>query len=784
MSIQLKRKRYRLLSLFLTICMLFTVMVCSVPVQKVSAASIISNLSVKDTSNAANWSVQSNLQVGDQIFGDRTYEFTNIPTDYLNSEWIRTANDSKSYTGTTLVTFTVSSSADVYVAHRDVIETKPSWMSSWTDTGDNITANDVNGTTITYSLFKKNYTSGSTVSLGSNGDTNKGMYTIIVKPSDTVNPTSTPTPTPTGMISSMTVNDGSNAGDWSVKTNIQPGNQQYGDRTFSFTTIPSSIAGSEWIRTANDSKAYTGTTLVTFNVTKNADVYVAHNDATTSKPSWLSGWTDTSENIVNDESPAKTFSLYKKYFDANSSVSLGSNGSTTEGMYTVIVKENNGSTPTPTPTSTPTPTPPPPGAARYMTPTGAGAKDGTSWANAFEGNKSSGLQTAWDATSSNGTLYVGSGSYTVTQTLSITTSNDGSSSTNVKTIKGYDTGAGLPSFKGDWKLTSQTGTRFIDVATGASNWVVQDIKVGNYAQGVYVVGGSANFKILNMDVTETSDGIYLRGGGTTGGTHDFVIENCDFLKFTKRGIRMRDGCANGTIRNCVADGGGSAFWASGNFPMGFQVTDSGQSSSVQDHDITFYDCIGKNAYHEDGTSYWNGDGFCVERASYNIKFYRCRAFDNTDGGWDCKSNDVELYDCVAFRNKRNFRFWSASPGAYLKNCIAGYAQKRGGSGDALSLWASSGGIVKADYCTFYNSEGKEVASDGGPITLNNCIVAEDRDTGSLLGSNVTTNNCDLYIKGVQGTDPRFVNPVSSWNGVGTNFNSQTYGTGKGYYQAP
>lgn len=223
-----------------------------------------------------------------------------------------------------------------------------------------------------YRLRVKSFTAPSAVS-GADGWSYDatGKYVIIDKQGTsfqiTVNglsgysallPTPTPTPTtnPGALISNLVVNDTANATDWSIQINIQPGNQQYGDRTFVLASVPSSVAGSDWVRTANDSKAYTGNPLVTFKVTRDAYVYVAHRDDITGKPSWMTGWTDTGEDITNNESPVKVFSLFRKSFSVNSMVSLGNNGSTSLGMYMVIVKAT-GVTPTSTPTVTPTPTP-------------------------------------------------------------------------------------------------------------------------------------------------------------------------------------------------------------------------------------------------------------------------------------------------------------------------------------------------------------------------------------------------------------------------------------------
>lgn len=162
-------------------------------------------------------------------------------------------------------------------------------------------------------------------------------------PTATSTPTYTPTPGPTStpggavVISNLVVNDTANAANWSIQSNIQSGNTQFGDRAYAFTSVPASVAGSNWIRTANSSKAYTGDPLVTFTISRNADVYVAHDDRISPKPSWMSGWTDTGDNIVNNEATPRTFSLFKKSYAAGT-VSLGNCGNTSYNMYTIIVK--------------------------------------------------------------------------------------------------------------------------------------------------------------------------------------------------------------------------------------------------------------------------------------------------------------------------------------------------------------------------------------------------------------------------------------------------------------
>jgi hypothetical protein len=100
--------------------------------------------------------------------------------------------------------------------------------------------------------------------------------------------------------------------------------------------VPAALAGSAWIRSANLSRGYTGATLASFTISQAADVYVGI-DNRTSAPSWMSGWTSSGLQIVNSESPGRTFVLYRKNFPAGT-VSLGPLNNTGVSMYSVIVK--------------------------------------------------------------------------------------------------------------------------------------------------------------------------------------------------------------------------------------------------------------------------------------------------------------------------------------------------------------------------------------------------------------------------------------------------------------
>lgn len=75
---------------------------------------MIKSLVVKDTANAADWSIQYNLQTGDVIYGDRANTFTNVSNYLKGAEWIRIACDSKNLQSD-VAEFTAGSAVTVYV---------------------------------------------------------------------------------------------------------------------------------------------------------------------------------------------------------------------------------------------------------------------------------------------------------------------------------------------------------------------------------------------------------------------------------------------------------------------------------------------------------------------------------------------------------------------------------------------------------------------------------------------------------------------------------------------
>ncbi|MFJ5992717.1 glycosyl hydrolase family 28 protein [Lentzea sp. NPDC092896] len=136
----------------------------------------LSGLSVADTGNAGDWSVQTGLRTGVAQYGDRDFTFSAVPDEVTGAKWIRTANDSKSATQNPLARFTINRDALVYVAVDTRLGKRP-WMDSlWLDSGLQLV--NTEGSPRTFRLYAKGFRAGE-VQLGPNGGASN--YTVLAK---------------------------------------------------------------------------------------------------------------------------------------------------------------------------------------------------------------------------------------------------------------------------------------------------------------------------------------------------------------------------------------------------------------------------------------------------------------------------------------------------------------------------------------------------------------------------------------------------------------------------
>ncbi|MES2463476.1 MAG: hypothetical protein V4671_23125 [Armatimonadota bacterium] len=424
----------------------------------------------------------------------------------------------------------------------------------------------------------------------------------------------------------------------------------------------------------------------------------------------------------------------------------------------------------------------------FVLPQGAGTKSGASWENALDAS-AGGLQKGWDAIAPGETCFVGGGEYKGV-TLSV---GGGGTEARYKKLVGVNRGGERPRLVGTWtKEMPAKGPDCITLKQGASFWSLENLDIRSYRNAVITSGGRhTGIRLLNIDVTGARAGMELAGGGLAAqpeiGTHDVVIQDCDFVNFTKRGIRFQGGNYKVRVVNCLADAGGKV-WATEPFQMGFsvqgsQTSDKKATEASADHDITFVNCTANNSYNDAGAGYWNADGFVAESTPYNLRYENCKALDNTDGGWDDKSRNPVLINCVALRNKRNFRFWTTKGTATLTNCIGAFAVKRGGNSTGAGLWSK--GNVRAENCTFHdNTINVDLDEPTARVELVRCIISSSkakRGTPSTVeaGGQLTLTDTAVWEEGKNGDDPQFAS--TAWDGTGNGMDSRRYGKAKGYH---
>lgn len=127
------------------------------------------------------------------------------------------------------------------------------------------------------------------------------------------------------------------------ESGIDPGNQTYLDRAFSYTSVPPEYVSMQYLRTANDDKASSASAFISFMTNKPISVYVGYAQ-TSNLPAWLSSWSSTGDSLINTD---RELHLYRKDFPAGN-VILGGNAGASS-MYVVLVDTFDGSSPAPPP---------------------------------------------------------------------------------------------------------------------------------------------------------------------------------------------------------------------------------------------------------------------------------------------------------------------------------------------------------------------------------------------------------------------------------------------------
>lgn len=394
----------------------------------------------------------------------------------------------------------------------------------------------------------------------------------------------------------------------------------------------------------------------------------------------------------------------------------------------------------------------------YLTPAGAGTKDGSTWENALDAAALA--KTVNETLKAGDTLNLGGGEYRDV-TLKIET---GGQDGQPKKLLGVERDGKWPTFVCSWTIEKpDKGEIAIDLGAGVSHLQISHLRLKGYRYGVRAQKdgdkGRKNLLFDDVDLEQFEYGFYLSH------CDDLVVRGCDLKRYAKHGFRLQEGCDRVQYISCVADcSEGDAAWETKTelLPFGFLVGDAGDPNTS----ISFFDCRATNNMKTNQKQkYVNGDGFVVEGNARDVSFQRCVSIRNNDGGFDLKP-PVKLVDCVAFRNKRSFRIWSQGQ---LENCVAGYDVD-------CSLWAKEKAQVVATRCTFVDDKQACVrAESASTVTLTRCLIAmsgEMKDRRPVVGQ-AKLEETEVYTPGNGKTDPAFA-AKEEWDGRGTGMDSVAY----------
>ena len=105
---------------------------------------------------------------------------------------------------------------------------------------------------------------------------------------------------------------------------VAAGINYYTDRDYQIKSAPSYLLDASLIKTANNDKISKLNSFLSFKVSKAATVYVAYDPRGARIPSWLQGFTKTSDKLGVDDPKIANLTVYKKDYSAGT-VTLGAN---------------------------------------------------------------------------------------------------------------------------------------------------------------------------------------------------------------------------------------------------------------------------------------------------------------------------------------------------------------------------------------------------------------------------------------------------------------------------
>lgn len=312
-----------------------------------------------------------------------------------------------------------------------------------------------------------------------------------------------------------------------------------------------------------------------------------------------------------------------------------------------------------------------PGTA-YITPTGAGRRDGSSWNNA---GALLNLPVLIGRVVPGGRILLRAdmGPYRTPRSIDL---RRGGTPGQPITIMGVDA-AGNPmkaTLMGTrtepYSPTGAPGSELFRLLRGANHLRFMHLSFRNQGNGCWRIGADIrDLTIEHVDAFNVRRFIENTSAGNekSASVDGLVIRNVNVSGFSKGAIRLRYDTRNVLLEDVSGD---SERQDGDNFSEGVAL-----EGTV--HNILLRRVTMRNS-HDTLHEYWNGDGFTTEERTYKVRFEDTVASGNTDAGYDIKSNDSVLERAFAEDNKHNFKLWGR--GIVVSDCTGRAPNLRGGTG--------------------------------------------------------------------------------------------------------
>ena len=138
------------------------------------------NLQSAGVAPAAQWSAQTWLDTGSQVYADAPAQFSALPSALFGAEWLQLSAPATGPATPPKTTFQVSAAADVYVALAASQPQRPDWLKPYEDTKTTLETDEAGGRS--YRVFRQRWPAGATVALG------PGRYLVAANRASTIEP--------------------------------------------------------------------------------------------------------------------------------------------------------------------------------------------------------------------------------------------------------------------------------------------------------------------------------------------------------------------------------------------------------------------------------------------------------------------------------------------------------------------------------------------------------------------------------------------------------------------